>query len=66
MKNSEEVYLVRFGKVWFADGKIEQRYKFKNIETLLETMNRCLPDGEWVEDLNGNKIDIKIEYATNR
>jgi len=63
MKNTEEVYLVRYGKTWFTDGEIEQRYKFKNIDTLLETMKSCLSDGEWVEDLNGNKIDIKIEYA---
>jgi hypothetical protein len=40
--------------------------EFDSIEQLQSIMRKHLPNNEWVEDMDGNRLDIKIEYAQSR
>mgnify|MGYP003456716348 CR=1 FL=1 len=34
--------------------------KFDTLEALKKTMSKCIYNGEWVEDENGNKVEIDL------
>ncbi|EEM25537.1 hypothetical protein bthur0002_61800 [Bacillus thuringiensis Bt407] len=37
---------------------------FDSIDEIIENMKNCYYRGEWVEDENGNKVDIDLSKYT--
>jgi hypothetical protein len=45
---------------------IKHSSKFDSLEALKTTMSKCIYNGEWVEDKNGNKVDINLRYICSK
>jgi hypothetical protein len=35
--------------------------EFSSLEELIKVMSKCIYNGEWVEDSQGNRVDINLE-----
>ncbi|WPS85320.1 hypothetical protein SMD22_01450 (plasmid) [Brevibacillus halotolerans] len=49
---------------WGNTGTYEECYPFDSVDAIIKIMKSCYYRGEWIEDVNGNKIDIDLsKYA---
>jgi hypothetical protein len=40
---------------------IKHSSKFDTLDDLKNTMSKCIYNGEWVEDENGNKVEVDLK-----
>lgn len=45
---------------WSGKGGYKCCTKHNTVEEIISIMSRHLYDGEWIEDENGNKLDIDL------
>lgn len=50
-------------KTWDNTEGLKHTIEFDCLEHLQEVMSKHIPNGEWVEDIEGNRLNVKIRYA---
>ncbi|MCU5280365.1 hypothetical protein OCA22_18360 [Bacillus cereus] len=63
MKNSYSLCWINTPK-WGDGGTYKKSMPFDSIDEIIENMKNCYYRGEWVEDENGNKVDIDLSKYT--